>query len=616
MPELFGIRAAHVPPAQRRETLARMQEEFLDFRPGCVETQDCGLTTVGTVAWHPNDPATIVQGATQRRLCAWIGRVPQSGGSFNLDAVADPLRRGDYQLLQELGAPFTASVIDASDNRLWLFTDPYSIYPVYYTFQNGVLAYATKLAPLLRSDCFSWTLDPQAILDFFTYEHVTGDRTFALEVKVLAPGTILSIQDGKSSLCCYVRKEIPEVKYSPSLQETADLLFERLSDSVAKSVSGCRRVAVPLSGGMDSRALLGLALRQGADIRAYTFGMRGCSDIEYAREVAHVCGVPHTVVEIDGSYLREWLDYAVFVTGGMVSCVHHQILSLGQRLADEADVVLDGMSGDALTGGILIWKTLCTEDVGRASKILFRHRATAWADRADRASLFNPEFLGQTDYDPIEPIRRYFRRRPRERCWRSAYWFDLHERQRRFVRYGPHLLYPLVAVETPFFGGGIPELTSVMPLSQLVQQRAYVAMLSKHLPALAAVPDAARRVPVSWPTSVRFAKRVFDVSRRGLRRRLGTRPHAAEPRMTDYATWFRTDLRELVQERLLAESDFPQEVLRRRAVEEIVREHLSGLAEHTAKLGCLLAFSIWYRSMRRGSRMEPHAPQDSEMRCQ
>ncbi|UCC31900.1 MAG: hypothetical protein JSU86_06405 [Phycisphaerales bacterium] len=616
MPELFGISAADVAPAQRRGMLAMMQQEFLGFRPGRVETQDCGLATVGTVAWHPNDPATIVQGATQRRLCAWIGRAPKSQGPLDVDRVADSLLREDYRPLQELDAPFTASVIDAYDNRLWLFTDPYSIYPVYYTFQNGVLACATKMAPLLRGNCLSWTLDPQAVLDFFTYEHVTGDRTFALEVKILAPGTILSIEDGKASLHRYVKREMPEATPSPTLQETVDLLFEGLSDSVARSVSECKRVAVPLSGGMDSRALLGLALRHGANVRAYTFGIPGCADIEYAHKVACVCGVPHRVIEIDGSYLQEWLDYAVFVTGGMVSSVHHQILSLGRMLADEADVVLDGMSGDALTGGILTWKTLCTNDVGRAAKIFFRHRATAWADSADRARLFNAEFLGQVQYDPIEPIRRYFGRQPRERCWKSAYSFDLHERQRRFVRYGPHLLYPLVAVETPFFGGGIPELTSVMPLSQLMQQRAYVAMLSKHLPTLAAVPDAARRVPVSWPTSVRFAKRVFDVSRRGLIRSLSAQPHAAEPGITDYAGWFRTDLREFVQDRLLTESGFPEEVLCRRAVEELAREHLEGLADHTAKLGCLLAFTTWYRSMRRRSHMEPHGSQNSEIRCQ
>jgi hypothetical protein len=300
----------------------------------------------------------------------------------------------------------------------------------------------------------------------------------------------------------------------------------------------------------------------------------------------------------------------------MVSCVHHQILSLGRILADEADVVLDGMGGDVLTGGILQWKALWTNNPERAAKIFFRHRATACTGSVDRAKLFKQEFLSQIHYDPIEPIRRYFSEHRRDRCWKSAYSFDLHERQRRFTRYGPHLLHPLVAVETPFFGGGIPELTSVMPLSQLVQQRAYVAMLAKHLPTLAAIPDSARRVPVSWPTSARFAKRVFDVSRRRLLRLLDPRAHTAELGITDYAGWFRADLREFVQDRLLIGSGFPEEVLRRRAVEGIVREHLQGLADHTAKLGCLLAFSTWYRSMRQRSHMEPRALQDSETRCQ
>lgn len=596
MPELFGICASERLSCDVRKGFAAMRRGFLAFRPGSVEVEELNWAAVGALRWHDKDPAMLARGTAPACCCVWVGKPPRSLRVADVAELVGSLSQGDFLHLRQLGTSFASAVMDVSTRSLRVLTDPHGLHPVYYAFQNGTLLFSTKPAPLLQSGLVTWKLDRRAVLDFFSYEHLTGDSTFADSMKTLAPGTILSVERGQLRLCSYLRPEPAEAPVPKSARETAKRLFEGLSTSVSRSLPEAGRVGVTLSGGMDSRALLGLALQHGADVKAYTFGLAGCPDIHYARQITGACKIAHTVVEVDGSHLPKWLDHGIYVTGGMVNCIHYHILALAEILASDADVVLDGLGGDALTGGHLKWGMVLANKPERAIDALYRQRATAWATGDARAELLHPDFLGQTDYDPKDAVRRHFSNTVHGPPWKACHRFDLLERQRRFIQYGPHLLRPLVAVETPFYSRDMVQLMTTAPLVHLMEQRAYLLMHSRHLRSLAGVPDSARKIPVTYPLPVRFGKKVSDFVRRRLRRRLRWARGPAINAPTDYAHWFRTQLREFVQERLLARSVGFDSIIRPQAVQILVREHLDGSADHTVKLGCLLTFDAWCRS--------------------
>lgn len=66
-----------------------------------------------------------------------------------------------------------------------------------------------------------------------------------------------------------------------------------LSKIVHQSVTAGKKHFIPLSGGLDSRALLAAALEAGADIETLTFGMPGSMDYEYGNDVAKAMGCRH-----------------------------------------------------------------------------------------------------------------------------------------------------------------------------------------------------------------------------------------------------------------------------------------------------------------------------------
>ena len=372
------------------------------------------------------------------------------------------------------------------------------------------------------------------------------------------------------------------------LDEYADALHAALDRSVAAAIGTGRRVAVTLSGGLDSRALLGHAAAHTSELRTFTFGTPGCRDVRYAGELAERVGASHTAVEIDGASLLPWIDHGIFVTGGSVSATQFHIAVIADRLAAEADLVLDGLAGDALTGGHLTPGMFAARSPARATELLYRQRATVWPAETTRRDIFEPEFLDAADTDPRRCVEAHVAAAPAGSPWRGCHAFDLRERQRRFVQFGPHQLRPMLDVATPFYSAAGWRLAGAAGPQQLLRQRGYLRMHTRHLPDLAAVPDSARGLPLTSSEALRFGSQVVGAATRRLpyplRRFL---PGDTPP--TDYPRWFRGDLREFVRDRLIGGRTCLDGVFRAGAVERIVSEHMLGKADHSHAIGCSLA---------------------------
>ena len=63
-----------------------------------------------------------------------------------------------------------------------------------------------------------------------------------------------------------------------------------LSRVVHASITPGRTHYIPLSGGLDSRALLAAAMEAGAEVETLTFGMPGTMDYEDGNRVARAVG--------------------------------------------------------------------------------------------------------------------------------------------------------------------------------------------------------------------------------------------------------------------------------------------------------------------------------------
>lgn len=597
MAEFFGVCRPRGLSSDHLEAFSRMRMDLLSLRRGQSRVTEATTCALGVVAHHDQDPVSFRVEDGTGAVVAWLGRAPEDHGRLAVSDLEAALGSADGGWLRTAAPPFAFALRSSDATRMWLASDPFGLHPVYYAEQAGLLAFATKLRPLLCCGLFDWELDTAALLDFLTYEHVTGERTLADCARLVPSGSVISIDDGGVQLRSYSGPLLPGDGARLDARDLAAQLHEELSRSTARAIHGRSRVALTLSGGLDSRALLGAALEQSVQPRTYTFGDKACVDVRYARELASRTGLSHAMLEIRGGYLQDWLDHGVYVTGGMVSCIHFHILSLADQLAEEADVVLDGLAGDALSGGHLSWGMMMARSAEVAMDRIYRRRATAWATRAGWSRIIDPDRLAESDHEPRDQLRVHFEGLEGAPLWWGCHRFDLAERQRRFIQFGPHLLRPLVDVQTPFYSPALVDLMKAAPARHLIEQNAYQQMIARYYPALARVPDSARGVPLSWHPSARFAKRAFDFTARRLPLPAAWAPPSDQALPTSYATWLRTDLRQLVEERLLDAPSCYDGVLRRDGVEALVREHVSGTADHSVRLGCLMSLTTWLHSV-------------------
>jgi len=111
---------------------------------------------------------------------------------------------------------------------------------------------------------------------------------------------------------------------------------------------------VPLSGGIDSRIVLGLMLEfvDAKKIQTYTFGTRGSYDYEIPNKIARSLGTKHTnFSSLDTHYTVEGLIRAAIASDGNTEVFHPLVLNRIRDYYGSNTVFWSGFAGDLVGGG-------------------------------------------------------------------------------------------------------------------------------------------------------------------------------------------------------------------------------------------------------------------------
>lgn len=153
-------------------------------------------------------------------------------------------------------------------------------------------------------------------------------------------------------------------------------------ETVTAQFQAGRRTVVPLSGGMDSRAILAVLREctESTNIETYTFGTPGTLDFDIGCAVANAVGTRHTAIPLDrvGWVLEDFVEAAArFDYQTML--FHHAPMKALDQFAD--GVIWSGYVGDLVTGAHCPAES--TRDMATAkAAYLKRRRAVQSVDMA------------------------------------------------------------------------------------------------------------------------------------------------------------------------------------------------------------------------------------------
>jgi asparagine synthase (glutamine-hydrolysing) len=258
--------------------------------------------------------------------------------------------------VERLRGMFALALWDENERRLLLARDRFGIKPLYYGVDGGSISFASELKAMLEQPGFSRAIDPEAVAAYLAFNSIPAPLTIFSAARKLAPGNLLSWQDGQVRLSRYARPQpVPADQVrGEGAEPLAAELREVLRDSIRAHLVSDVPVGVLLSGGVDSGGITALAAAESAGpLKTFSIGFEesGFDELAGARLVAERYGTDHheLVVRPDAVDLLPKLVESFDEPFGDSSALPTYLVS--QLASGEVKVALSGEGGDELFGG-------------------------------------------------------------------------------------------------------------------------------------------------------------------------------------------------------------------------------------------------------------------------
>ena len=204
------------------------------------------------------------------------------------------------QQLQRVHGTYIGIFRDEQQQLLHLFTGPRGLKPLYLLQHKGQWIWSSELKGFLGVPGFKPNLQKEAISYFFELGFLPGELSWFEGIERLPAGCLLTIdlKTGKGNRSSYWSwkglERIPDLDYHSSLQEGK----RRWEKALARRIPSSQSISVSLSGGMDSRLILG-GLEHQLDLQTFTFGKKKSWDVVFAQQVQQAIGQNHQWWELN-----------------------------------------------------------------------------------------------------------------------------------------------------------------------------------------------------------------------------------------------------------------------------------------------------------------------------
>lgn len=529
---------------------------------------------------------------------AWVGQCLSDFGEVTqecIHAIAD--KTVPDQTVAGFNGAFAAAVVHDAPSCVTLWTDRHRHYPVYLHRGKQWWAASTEMRCVVP-----WLERPKLNLnavDLFMRCGELIDRMTPLEeIEVLPGGVRLCDRGGEVEEHRYWRFEF-KIAPSQRFDACARDLGKRLKTALRRVEAARLRLAVPLSGGLDSRLLLGLC-ENPCRIPSFTWGTADCRDVRFADEFARRIGSPHQVhVWRPADFLPHWAEGADRTAGGMG--VHEMFMAPFVRLlADHGDAVLNGLAGDALLGGNFLKRSWLRERSIRAlAHQTWRWRVTPEQDNlttrllrrdampSSARELWTASIVAHRDGRPIEVLNEWL----------------FENRVFRFTNCGTMLLRGGIESYAPFFDRDFVDAILRVPLEYRLKHRLYLEVLQRSCPAASVVRWQRTCLPPSWGYAANLTSLALHRGMRMLGTVLGFDPFPRAA-VAHVDQWFRAEWRSAAEAVLLSERTLNRGIINPDALRSVWRGHLEG-RDFIRTLGCLIGVELFARLFIDGDSIEP-----------
>ncbi|MGZ6352470.1 MAG: asparagine synthase (glutamine-hydrolyzing), partial [Ktedonobacterales bacterium] len=220
------------------------------------------------------------------------------------------------QSFAALNGQYALVVWDSRRNRLVLCRDRVGICPLFYTFVNDTLYFASEIKALLQLQAIHAEPDLASLGAIWTAWTLPPGHTAFKNIHEFLPAHYAVVEPGDRELASQRYWQLDYTTRSWQYGDALDTFSEVLHDSVRIRLQADVPVGAYLSGGLDSSIISSLARDYASELHTFSiaFAHPDYDESAYQKLVAAHLGTQHHVVYCDGNTLAAALPHVVYHT--------------------------------------------------------------------------------------------------------------------------------------------------------------------------------------------------------------------------------------------------------------------------------------------------------------
>ncbi|MFV8322501.1 asparagine synthase (glutamine-hydrolyzing) [Flavobacterium sp. LB3P21] len=265
------------------------------------------------------------------------------------------------KMLNRLNGMFAFAIWDKLEKKLTLVRDRMGVKPLYYSFYNETLYFASEQKALFTAGV-PLKMAQDGLEEYIFNRFVAGENTLYQNVKKVLPGHIMTIyESGKTTVEKWWNLK-KEIQNQPEIKNPVEWFQETFDDSVKMRMVSDVPVGVMLSGGLDSSSILAsLHHQKYKDIQTFNIGFKEKehNEAHLAKMMAKKFDYGFQTMQLEDKNLYDQLINATYFQDEPIMHLSEpHLLAVSQMAKPSVKVLLSGEGADELMGGYVRYKAL------------------------------------------------------------------------------------------------------------------------------------------------------------------------------------------------------------------------------------------------------------------
>ncbi|EKD27112.1 MAG: hypothetical protein ACD_79C00869G0005 [uncultured bacterium] len=253
----------------------------------------------------------------------------------------------DVDCLSHLNGIFAFAIYNKNTKKLFIARDRLGVKPLYWSFVNNNLYFASEIKAILTQ----YKSSPELTEDFFCFETPLFGKTLFKNINSLLPAHYLIFDGTQIKIKRYWEINIDERYAKRDLSELSDELQELITDSVTLQNHAEVPIGVFISGGLDSTLLTYLSGQK----KLFTCSYQTDSvfdEYKYAAFIAKETNAElHTITPTAKEFEAEFKNIIYHLDHPIATASSFSEFMLAKKARGLVKVVLGGQGADELFAG-------------------------------------------------------------------------------------------------------------------------------------------------------------------------------------------------------------------------------------------------------------------------